>query len=232
MPVIYILIMFLPLKATVAAIGVLSSEPREYAVRPIMFSGTCKRETSEEHARVVKTILEACNRQKIRNNTIYRTVCVASDGEAKRGDALVIQTMSSELSADSPIYAYLRPLEFLNLLVGPDDITADKDFKHIIKRQRNLFMRIKGVEIFGFCITPSILRSHLESNGVSPPRLRSLLNPNDKQDVVLAYSLLKEIWSLPPPPAHCSPAFTLARHALNIYGGFARHLMLPYVCII
>ena len=220
-----------PLKATVAAIGVLSSEPREYAVRPIMFSGTCKRETSEEHARVIKTVLEACNKQNTRNNTKYRTVCIASDGEAKRGDALVIQTMVSELSMDSPLYTHLHPLEFLNLLVGPDDITADKDFKHIIKRQRNVFMRTKGVEILGFCITPSILRSHLESNGVSSPRLRALLNPNDKQDVVLAYSLLKEIWTLPPPPANCDPAFALARQALNVYGEFARHLMLPYVCI-
>ncbi|KAH9028337.1 hypothetical protein EDB85DRAFT_2147919 [Lactarius pseudohatsudake] len=218
-------------EATVAAIGVLSSEPREYAVRPIMFSGTCKRETSKEHARVIKTILEACNKQKKRNNAIFRTVCIASDGEAKCGDALVIQTMTAELSAESPIYAQLRPLEYLNLLVGPDDITADKDFKHIVKRQRNVFMRTKGVEILGFCITPSILHSHLESNGVSPPRLRSLLNPNDKQDVVLAYSLLKEIWSLPPPPENCNPVFALARQALNIYGEFARHLMLLYVCI-
>ena len=214
-----------------AAISVLSSEPREYAVRPVMFSGTCKRETSEQHAQVVKMILEACNKQCIRNNTFYRTVCIASDGEAKHGDALVIQTMVSELSPDSPIYMHLQPLEFLNLLVGPDDITADKDLKHIIKRQQNVFMRSRGVKILGFCITPSILRSHLESNGVSTPCLRSLLNPNDKQDVVLAYSLLKEIWSLPPLAENCSPASTLARHALNIYGHFARHLMLPYVCI-
>ncbi|KAH9004151.1 hypothetical protein EDB86DRAFT_3208354 [Lactarius hatsudake] len=218
-------------EATVAAIGVLSSDPREYAVRPILFSGTCKKETSEQHARVIKTVLDACNRQKRRNNATYRTVCIASDGEAKRGDALVIQTMTSELSVNSPIYALLRPLDFLNLLVGPDDITADKDFKHIIKRQRNVFMRNKGVEILGFCITPSILRSQLEYNGVSSHQLRSLLNPNDKQDVVLAYSLLKEIWSLPPPPAGSDPAFALARHALNIYGEFAQHLMLPYVCV-
>ncbi|KAH9177426.1 hypothetical protein EDB89DRAFT_1845132, partial [Lactarius sanguifluus] len=218
-------------EATVAAIGVLSSEPREYAVRPILFSGTCKKETSEQHARVIKTVLAACNRQKGQHNATYRTVCIASDGEAKRGDALVIQTMTSELSMDSPIYALLRPLEFLNLLVGPDDITVDKDFKHIIKRQRNVFMRNKGVEILGFCITPSILRSQLEYNGISSHQLRSLLNPNDKQDVVLAYSLLKEIWSLPPPPASCNPAFALARRALNIYGEFVQHLMLPYVCV-
>lgn len=92
-------------------------------------------------------------------------------------------------------------------------------------------MHSKGIEIMGFCITSAVLRSQLEFNGISPHHLRSLLNPNDKQDVLLAYSLLKEIWSLPPPPATCNPAFALARRALNIYGEFAQHLMLPYVCI-
>ena len=139
--------------------------------------------------------------------------------------------MTSELSVDSPIYTLLQPLEFLNLLVGPDDITADKDPKHIIKRQRNALMRKKGMEVLGFCITPSILSLHLESNGLSISRRRSLLNPNDKQDVVLAYSLLKEIWSLPPPEAHCSPPFARARRALILYGELARNLVLPYVCV-
>ena len=219
------------LKATVAAIGALSSEPREYAVRPILFSGTCKTEKSEQHAQLVKTILDACNAQSKRNNLTYRTVSVASDGEAKRGDALVILTMSSQLSKCSPIYPQLQPLELMNQLVGPDDITADKDFKHVIKRQRNIFMRNKGVEIQGFCITPAILRIHLNSNGISSHRLRSLLNPNDKQDVILAYSLLKEIWSLPPASPDASPAFARARSALNLYGQFAQNLVLPYVCI-
>ncbi|KAH9010205.1 hypothetical protein EDB83DRAFT_2234413, partial [Lactarius deliciosus] len=218
-------------QATVAAISVLSSEPHEYAVQPILFSGTCKKETSKQHAWVIKMVLDACNRQKRRNNATYRTVCIASDGEAKHGDALVIQTMTSELSVDSLIYALLRPLDFLNLLVGPDDITVDKDFKHIIKCQWNVFMHNKGVEILGFCITPSILRSQLEYNGVSSHQLRSLLNPNDKQDVVLAYSLLREIWSLPLPPAGCNLTFALACRTLNIYGQFAQHLMLPYVCV-
>jgi hypothetical protein len=218
-------------KATVAAIGLLSSDPRMYAARPILFSGTCKKEKSEEHAQLIKLLLNACNKQKTRNNTTYRTICIASDGEAKRGDALAILAMTSDLSVDSPIYAQLRPLEFMNLLVGPDDITADKDPKHIIKRQRNVFMRKKGVSILDFRITPSILCTHLESNGVTSHRLRALLNPNDKQDVLLAYSLMKEIWSLPPPPAHSNPSFAQARRALNLYGEFARNLVLPYVCI-
>ncbi|KAH8993073.1 hypothetical protein EDB86DRAFT_2805800 [Lactarius hatsudake] len=218
-------------EATVAGIGALSELPREYAVRPVMFSGTCKRETGPHHARVIQTILNAVGNTNVRKDHSYRTVCIASDGEAKRGDALVILTMSSQLSASSPIYGQLFSLKLMNHLVGPDDLTADKDFKHVFKRQRNLLMRQKGVLVQGFCVTPAILRTHLESHGVLPHRLRSLLNPNDKQDVVLAYSLLKEIWSLPPPPADSSPSFARAREALNVYGQFAHHLMMPYVCV-
>jgi hypothetical protein len=218
-------------EATVAGLGALSEIPREYSVRPIMFSGTCKRERGPHHARVIQTILDAANTVNMRKKSSYRTVCIASDGEAKRGDALVILTMSSQLSASSPIYGQLSSLQLMNHLVGPDDITADKDFKHVFKRQRNLLMCHKGVLIQGFCVTPAILRSHLESNGVPSHRLRSLLNPNDKQDVVLAYSLLKEIWSLPPPAADSNPSFALARSALNVYGQFARHLLMPYVSV-
>ncbi|KAH9020793.1 hypothetical protein EDB85DRAFT_2094831 [Lactarius pseudohatsudake] len=218
-------------EATVAGVGVLSSIPREYAVRPIMFSGTCKRETGRHHARMIQTVLDAASKVNVRKATTYRTICIASDGEAKRGDALVILTMSSQLSMSSPIYEELSSLRLMNHLVGPDDLTADKDFKHVFKRQRNLLMRNRGVLIQGFCITPAMVRLHLESHGVPSHRLRSLLNPNDKQDVVLAYSLLKEIWSLPPPPAGSSPAFTRVREAINVYGTFARHLVMPYVSV-
>ncbi|KAI9432593.1 hypothetical protein H4582DRAFT_2132159 [Lactarius indigo] len=219
-------------EATVAGIGVLSEVPREYSVRPIMFSGTCKRETGPHHARILQVVLEAANKVKGRKNCTYHTVCIASNGEAKRGDAFVILTMSSQLSASSPIYGQLSSLKLMNHLVGPDDLTADKDFKHVFKRQRNLLMHQKGVLIQGFCVTPAILWTHLESHGVPSHRLQSLLNPNDKQDVILAYSLLKEVWSLPPPPAGSSPSFTRACEALNIYGQFALHLMMPYVCVV
>jgi hypothetical protein len=218
-------------EATVAAIGMLSSDPWEYAAHPIIFSGTCKKEMSEEHAQLIKTVLDGCNKQKYQNKTIHHTICIASDSEAKCGDALAMLMMTSELSADSPTYAQLWPLDFLNLLIGPDDITADKDPKHIIKCQQNTLMCKKGVKVLGFCITPSILLLHLQSNGVPSHHLRSLLNPNDKQDVILAYSLLKEIWALPLPLPHSSPPFTQVRHALNLYGEFARSLVFPYVSV-
>ncbi len=159
--------MLIFVKATVAAVRILSSDPQMYTAWLIMFSGTCKKEKSNEHAQLIKLVLSACDRQKSQHNATYRTICIASDGEAKRGDALVILTMTSDLSEDSPIYAQLRPLEFMNLLVGPDDLTADKDHKHIIKCQRNVFMQKKGISVLDFHITPSILCMHLELNGVT-----------------------------------------------------------------
>ena len=198
-----------------------------------MFSGTCKKETGIEHTHLIQTLLTAAENQNRRNAALYRMVCVASDGEAKRGDALVRLTMSKTLNRDSPIYEHVGQLRFMNLLVGCNDITADKDFKHVFKRQQNLMMRNKGIFIQGFCITPSILRDHLRSNGVSSARLHSLLNPNDRQDVILGYSLLKEIWSLPSisDSAGPSPSFSRARKALYVYGQFARSLIMPYICV-
>lgn len=125
-------------------------------MHPIMFLGTCKKETGKEHAHMIWMILKATEKQKNHNGITYRTVCVASDGEAKRGDVLVILTMHSMLFSNSPIYKHLSPLVFMNLLVGQDDIMVDKDFKHVFKRQRNLMMWNKGLVIQGFCVTPPI----------------------------------------------------------------------------
>ena len=89
--------------------------------------------------------------------------------------------MCRNLDKDSPIYEHVRQLRFMNLLVGHDDVTADKDFKHIFKRQQNLMMRNKGIFIQGFCITPV--------TGVDPITIRrslipSSLRPLSSQDEV------------------------------------------------
>ncbi|KAG6827010.1 hypothetical protein H0H87_005767 [Tephrocybe sp. NHM501043] len=199
--------------------------------RPIVVSGTCKRETGPEHAKVIETVISALERKNSWGNTTFRTISIGSDGEAKRGDALTIVTMHSTLKSSSPIYPLLFNLKFMNFLVGSDDITADKDYKHIFKRICNLLMRNKGFEIQGYCVTPASLKLHLQSNGVSQARLHSLLNPNDRQDVVLGYQLLSKIWRLPLAPANATPGFSRTREALQLFGAFAHHLIIPYICV-
>jgi hypothetical protein len=81
--------------------------------------------------------------------------------------------------------------------VGDDDLTCDKDWKHIFKRFRNLMLPASGVVVNGFRITPDILRTHFQSYGLSAEHIRAAFNPKDQQDVKLAFDMLKDIWTLP-----------------------------------
>jgi hypothetical protein len=131
----------------------------------------------------------------VNEKTKLRITSIASDGEARRGAAFIELTFQHELSPNSPIYPLLQPLKFLDLHVGDDDLTCDKDYKHIFKRFRNLFVRERGVVIMGCRITPNIMMAHFKSEGLSADHIRSLFNPDDAQDVKLAFDMLKDVWN-------------------------------------
>jgi hypothetical protein len=119
----------------------------------------------------------------------------------------------------------------MDLRVGDDDITADKDYRHVLKTLRNLLMRLKGVKALGFLITPAIIKQHLRMAGHSTSQVHSYLDPNDKQDVILGYSLLKALWSLPVAPETADPLVVGTRNALRIFGQLGYHLLMPYIFI-
>jgi hypothetical protein len=160
-----------------------------------------------------------------------RTISIASDGESRRGEALVRMTFKRPLDPDSSIYEMLHVLPLMNLEVGDDDLTADKDYKHIFKRLRNLLLRDKGHDVHGVHIKPAVIRSHFASHNLNSTRIDYLLNPNDRQDVKLAYDMLQEVWSLPDPPPNTSPGFHQARKSLQILGSLFQHILNPYICI-
>ncbi|KAJ7834961.1 hypothetical protein B0H14DRAFT_3708784 [Mycena olivaceomarginata] len=216
-------------EATVVALGALSRDPRMYNPRPICISGTCKAEKGRQHANLLRKLLEAIQSRKVHGNITYRDVSVGSDGEATRGLALALEFMKHSLAPSSPIYPLLKPLQFMNLQVGPDDITPDKDYRHVIKALRSLLMRRMGTNILGFEIVPAVIKQHLRDVGLTEERIHALLNPNDRQDVDLTYSLLKEIWTLPDAPPNASPPYILARAALETFGKLAYHLVMPYI---
>lgn len=101
------------------------------------------------------------------------------------------------LDSSSLIHKFLATLKFLDLHVGDDDITADKDYKHVFKRLHNLLLHQCGIYIHGIHVTQANICAHLHDNGVSALWVASLLKPDDKQDVKLAYDLLHEITNLP-----------------------------------
>ncbi|KAH9013987.1 hypothetical protein EDB85DRAFT_1876665 [Lactarius pseudohatsudake] len=211
-------------EATVGAIGLLCKNSRFYCAKPFLISGSCKRETAEDHAKLIQTALSAIKAVNTLSNA--RVVSIASDGKAKRGKALVLLTFKRKLSPSSPIYPWLSACALLDLHVGDDDITCDKDWKHVAaKRPRNALLREKGILVHETWITPALLRSHLLEAGHKPQHVHAVLNPNDKQDVLLAYTLLRDIWSLPQLTSG-APG-----HSLRLLGSMCYHFLMPYICV-
>ena len=141
-------------------------------------------------------------------------------------------TYIAPLAPSSPIYNQLVHLELMDYFVGPDDITADKDYKHIIKQLRNSILRESGCLVRGVHITRALIRKHFKDSGLTDTHVNRLLDPTDKQDVVLAYSLLRDLWTLSPAdPFSNTPTYIKAREALRIYGELSHHLMFPYICV-
>jgi len=120
-------------------LGILCKDHHVYPGHPVLVSGNCKRENGEEHSKVIQTVLDSVAAVKI--NTNLCIVSIASDGEARRGSSFIVLTFKHQLSPRSPIYHLLHPLKFLDLHVGDDDLTCNKDWKHIFKRFRNLLLR-------------------------------------------------------------------------------------------
>jgi len=142
--------------------------------------------------------------------------------------------MKYNLQPTSPIYPLLSNLSLMNREVGADDITCDKDYKHVLKRFRNLTLWGRGFKVHGVHIYTSVLWAHLRQNGASNSHITSILKPDDKQDVKLAYDLLHDIWSLPAitqlQPS-LSAGFQAKREALVTVGTLFQHILLPYICI-
>ncbi|KAF7371921.1 hypothetical protein MVEN_00049800 [Mycena venus] len=217
-------------EATVGALGILSDDTRLYAARPILVSGDCKKESGEEHARnVIRPAIKGVNMK--RELTQLRIVSVASDGESRRGSAFIDLTFVRELAPESNIYALLKDLLLMDFWVGEDDLTPDKDPKHVFKRLRNRLLRKAGTEAMGVHISPPIIRSHLQSAQHSIQHIQALFNPDDKQDVKLAFDLLKDIWSLPLLFDETRPGFVSTREALHTLGTLFYHLIFPYICV-
>jgi hypothetical protein len=119
----------------------------------------------------------------------------------------------------------------MDYFVGPDDITADKDYKHIFKWLCNSILRESGCLVCGVHITCALICKHFKDSGLTDTHVNHLLNPTDKQDVVLTYSLLKDLWTLlPADPFLNMLTYIKAHKALCIYGELSHHLIFPYIC--
>ena len=199
-------------------------------MHPILISGSCKCETAKDHTILIQTVLDAAINNQ--NLTRLQVISLASDGESHCGKALSNLTYVAPLALSSPIYDQLIHLKLMDYFVGPDDITADKDYKHIFKQLHNALLHENGCVIHGIHVTRTLISKHLKDSGWTDTHINHILNPTDKQDIVLMYSLLKDLWSLLlADPLSSTLTYIKVHEALCLYGNLSYNLIFPYICI-
>ena len=118
-------------EASVIAIGTFCGTLR--GAFPVMLSPTCKAETPDQSATYLQMVLDVwCEQAAAIFGPIWS---FASDGDAGRRALCYKMFMKHVLDPMSPLGKKLARLQGLNLFVGDNDITADFDFKHLIKRE-------------------------------------------------------------------------------------------------
>ena len=216
----------------VSALGILCKDNCIYPGQPepVLVSGDCKCETGEEHSNLIQTVNSSTD--ALKETTKLHITTLASDGETIRGSAFILLTFKHSISPQSPIYHLLWPLEFLNLHVGNYNLTCDKDWKHIFKRFQNLLQKC-GLVASSFCIIPDIIRDQFKSNSLSADHIWSIFNPDDQQDIKMAFDMLKDIWSLPRTVTSLNtcPGVLATQESLWIIETLLFYLIFPYLCV-
>jgi hypothetical protein len=192
-------------------------------------SGTCKRETVAEQEGLLRGASSAL-KSKLAPLGL-RLYCFSTDGDARRRRALISITLDRQLPETSPIHRILAPLPLFDLSCGEDDVTADFDYKHVLKRFRNTLLRQKGVIINGVSLSTSTIKAHLVADGMASYSADTLLAPNDKQDVVLMLKLLHSISLLKPSAESDKPTTKSTRRVLRLLGKLYGHLLSAYTDI-
>ena len=158
-----------------------------------------------------------------------RLYSLASDGDSRRRRALIAIALLHPLDPSSQIYPILSKLSLFNLMCGENDITAEFDWKHVLKRFQNTLLRLKGIEIDGVAISTSVIKAHLVSNGMSSYEADELLGRDDKQDVVLMTKLLLAISLLPDATDEDRLLSRSARRVLRLLGQIYNSLLNAYM---
>jgi hypothetical protein len=160
-----------------------------------------------------------------------RLVSLASDDESHRGKALAELTYIALLAPTSPIYEHLAHLDLFDLFISADNIMANKDYKHVFKCLCNTLLQEEGSIVHGMRLTCGLICKHLRDIECSNAHIEHILNPTNKQDVVLSYTLLKDLWSFPSADSDTrNQSYIEVPNALHLYGQFSYHLIFPYIC--
>ncbi|KZS89273.1 hypothetical protein SISNIDRAFT_417077, partial [Sistotremastrum niveocremeum HHB9708] len=162
---------------------------------PLLVSPTCKQENPTSSGNLLQQVFEAWDQHAA---TQFGPIwSFASDGDAGRRQMIYNCFVKSDLQPSDPLFKYVSRLEGLNKQVGKNNITADIDWKHEIKRVARVLRTDDGIQIGNTVVNQSLIRSHLSRNpDLSFTQIDMLLRPEDSQDVPRAIEFIRAIASV------------------------------------
>ncbi|KAG8735376.1 hypothetical protein FRC10_010673 [Ceratobasidium sp. 414] len=180
-------------EATTVAIAPFSEF--NYTPMIVLVSGTCKTETVEQQRSLISLVIHTWNESPHGRSALGSLWSIATDGDARRRQAIHRICMSQALSPTSPLYAELQHLDLLNLMCGDGEVTHDGDFKHEEKRLAAALRSGNGVFVNGMHLSSAVIKQYLRYlPDMTTGRLDSLFYNTDRQNVPRAHALLKAIY--------------------------------------
>jgi len=135
-----------------------------YSAHPILLSRTCKHKPAKDHTALLQAVVDATNNKQ--DMTGLRVISLASDGKSCCGKALTNLTYVAPLAPSSPIYDHLVHLDLMDYFVGHDNITVDKDYKHIFKQLHNALLHKNGCLVDSIHLTHAVICKHFKDSGL------------------------------------------------------------------
>ncbi len=215
-----------PFQATVAAISAFSDDPSLYNAHPMLVSATCKKEGNGDQCDLIRSMVEAVESAP-KDNPNLHLWSVATDGDPTRRPIFYSLFTARELELRSTLRTMLGEMQLFDYRCGENDITADCDFKHVIRRFRSMLLRVRGVFIDGVLVNEATMKTHFRRD-ISAATLRSLLNPNDKQDVPLTLGPLSCFRAQSEERDDDSVSLKASRRIFNLLGHLYTDLLEPY----
>ncbi|GLB43863.1 hypothetical protein LshimejAT787_1500470 [Lyophyllum shimeji] len=196
---------------------------------PVIISPTCKRETPEESATLLTSVIEAW--KQFGQDHFGPVWSFASDGDAGRRAMVYQLFMKYAIDSKHRLYKYLGGLPGLNLFVGDGDITGDFDWKHEIKRMARLMRTQDGMMVGRTIVNFETLYRHLCRNtALSVEAVELLMKPEDSQDVPRAIDFVNAVDSISTLPTEgCDPGELQEVQVINVIGEMFTAFMHPFI---
>ena len=107
--------------------------------------------------------------------TRVQIISIASNGESRRGKALAKLTYVAPLACISLIYNLLAHLDLFDTFVGINNITVDKDYKHIFQQLHNTLLCEKESMVHGIKLTWGLIHKPLSDSGLPHIHIKHVL---------------------------------------------------------